>query len=833
MKKIYTVLLISLFTTQLSAATYYLKPSGSITTASSWGTNTNGTGTSPSNFNGQHTWVFANRTAATLNSAFNINVLATASISTGFHLTVSGTGVLAGSIKGKINIAPNATVTVGNSASFKWNVLDPASTVIYNFNGASMAKVTYGNVIINANATCAGGAGDVNIEGLLTINSGRTLTLNGASLFLYGSNGQIAGAGQFANDPGGLIIFFGSNGGNNGTLNFVNNATIGGLYLAMGDANDYVTLGTSVTVDAEFYQSTGSLDLNGNLLTVSSNGDASFASSTLDGVIRSNVATSGLIINGTIGLNNSPDMYAHATNNIFGTIYVNNPAASLGIGSPLIITDSISVPNGDISVNGNVTLRSTAALKGRLGLVGGTLSGNLNVQTFAAGGSTGWAQLGVSGIGGQTFANWYGQFPMTIEGSATGVTSAGGYFESVQGWNESSAYGYDTTLTISSPITPGRGYWIYLGTGLYTTSDIVWTVSGSPVIGNVSMPVTNSAQGGYNLLANPYPSPISWTKLRNGNNAVNNAIYVYNADGSYASFVNGVGTGGGSDVIPMGQGFFVEATGNSALNAQESNKVPQNTGANPLLKSSQVQSPGTVFRLKITDPYTTIDETAFRFHANATPVFDGEWDAHKLFQTPGYVGYPGSYSKYTSISSKDASNEDYSINSLPLVVTNSISIPVLVKVAATGVHTITPVDLQNFSNPACVVLKDKLLNVNHSLANGPYVFNISDTTSAPRFELVICPQNMVTSTGGAGSIANDNAIFIGQDHLSAFVTTNFSSYTNARISVYNIIGQKLIDEVSVSGTETFTRLNLNVQNQVVIIKVTTDKESITKKIIPH
>jgi hypothetical protein len=312
---------------------------------------------------------------------------------------------------------------------------------------------------------------------------------------------------------------------------------------------------------------------------------------------------------------------------------------------------------------------------------------------------------------------------------------------------------------------------------------------------------------------------------------VNDAVYIYNADGPYASFVGGVGTNGGSDVIAMGQGFYVEATANTALTVTEDIKSSGNTVQLLRTTSASTPSTGLVFKLKLNGPFSDYDETAFRFHSQATANYDKGFDAKKMFQTPGYAGYPGSYSKYTSISSKDANNGDYSINSTPELMGQSVSIPVLVKVISSGSYTINPINLSNFLNPSCVVLKDKLLNINHNLANGAYVFNINDTTSTARFELNICGQNMPTSISNNSNPTNN--VLISQDTKGPFVVTSFEQNTKAVISAYNILGQKIMNDVPVQGTEVTTYLNLPVHNQAVLIRVTTDKESTVKKMVIH
>jgi hypothetical protein len=390
---------------------------------------------------------------------------------------------------------------------------------------------------------------------------------------------------------------------------------------------------------------------------------------------------------------------------------------------------------------------------------------------------------------------------------------------------------------VTSPINVGQGYWVYLGNGFTTTTDISWSVSGAPVTGDFPIALTSSAQNGENLIANPYASPISWTALHNGNGAVLDAIYTYYPDngGGYASYVGGLGNNGGSDVIPMGQAFAVDCSTGTTLMATEACKLADNTNANPLLKSAssaatQNNMIGQAFKLQIKGFSGEKDETSFRFHSTATPSFDKQLDAKKIFITPGYAGYPGTYSYYTTISSKSG-NQDYSINSLPDLSVSSVTVPVLVKVMSTGAYTISPLDLQNFSNPSCFVLRDKLLNVNHNLANGSYICTISDTTSAPRFELIICQQSIPTSV--SNPVVAQSNIFIGQDMNGPIVVTNFEQPTKAVISAYNILGQKIINDIPVTGTETTTHLNLGVHNQAVIIRVTTDKETTVKKMVAY
>ncbi len=508
-------------------------------------------------------------------------------------------------------------------------------------------------------------------------------------------------------------------------------------------------------------------------------------------------------------------------------------AGSLAFSHATNILDSLKISGGSVNVT-SMTLKSTSALKARLAEItgGGSVSGNMTVETFIPGGSTDWAVLGGSGVSGLTFNSWYPTIPMAIEGSATGVTSASGqYFESVQGWIESDAYGYDTTITVTSPITTGKGYWVFVGTSLASSNAITTSVTGPPVTSAQSLPLSNSAQAGSCLLANPFASPISWDRIDAANPGVTTGeIYIYNADlGLTTSYVGGISTPGGAGsattTIPMGQGFYVIATGASPLSISENAKVAYNTGSNPLLKTTATSTIGSVLRLNLTNG-TYSDGTAIRFHSNGTAGFDNGLDAKKYFDSPGYAGYPGVWTKRTTISTQSG-GKDYSINSLPYAIATNAVIPVLVKVYASGQHTISASGISNLALGTCVTLKDKLLNITHDLKTSDYVFNINDTTATARFELTVCAN--ITAGINNNSVAAEN-VFVKQDRNGVYVDLNFESNTKAYITANNILGQQLMTPKQVECVSGRYYLDLNAKEQIIMVSVIANEKRHTQKI---
>ncbi|MBS1634443.1 MAG: hypothetical protein JST26_00880 [Bacteroidetes bacterium] len=858
MKKIFTSMIILVATllvttSQVKAADYYLRTGTvSVTSTSAWTNSSNGVGgTSPGSFSGTNNWHIQNRTSVALTSVWGLPSSATVIVGDGvtaitFSLTNTSLSKIGTSTVTPVpvNISANGTVVVNTTQYkfFSFNSLDAASTVIYSGTNAKVKSAQYGNLTVSvANQM----EGDITTYGTLLLNG--NLTMNGFIVNLYGTI-SCSGGGLVGDNVSSGLYLFGGNGGNMGTVNFAaGSAMLNQLYIGYDAASSNLSLGGDLSVTGSgsfFYQALGSLNLNGHKLTLDVTSDANFPPDNVSGAIIGSSASS-LLVNGTIGLNGGTNVLymdqGSSANSTLKVLGLNSSGNTLSVGNALNITDSLSVLDGTMDVAGNVTLKSTNALKARLSRVGatGSVTGNMNVETFDLAGSSGWSVIGPSGISGLTVASWEGQIPMTCNGCPNDPYSAGGtYFVSIDAFDETQSGGSEyVEMNYTDALNVGQGYWVYIGNGPTTTTDILWTVSGSVSTGTVNIPmtVTPAGQNGYNLLSNPFPSPISWTSVRgsNGNaGRVAGAIYIYNPDlGSTTSYVAGVssnnGTSGACDIIPMGQGFYVQTTSAGNLVITENNKTNFNTSTNPLFKTASANTIGDVFRLGVTGFSGDYDETAFRFHSSATANFDLDWDAHKIFQTPGYLGYPGPYTAYTTISSKSP-GEDYSVNSLPPVTTQNLVIPVLVKVMTTGQYTISPIDIQNIASAGCVTLKDKLTNTVHDLTTGPYVCTISDTTSAPRFELTICSNAMVTNVANVADESNN--VLINQDQAGAYVKTVFAENTKAVISAYNVMGQKLMNDKDIEGKETTTYLNLNTHEQVVIIKVTTSKGSTVKRL---
>lgn len=797
-----------------SAPIYYWKGSGNLDVLSSWGDVADGSGTAPVNFttNGAE-YNIINGTSATIGSAWNVSGTGTQIIvgngttwNTNFTIPATNALMLTNAI---LIVQNSSTLTLANST----NYLSAASTSLVANSSVDFAQgsnvtlwsgTTFQNLTISGTSAKSCSGSNV-VSGILNLNGANLQMAGGVTLTL---NGTKTGSGKFIAALGTISI---GGSGAFGTLDFsVAAPSIRNLIINRASSGS-VILGSNLTISSgggviATSLSNGILDLNGNTLTI--NRPIAFGSGFIKGSNSSVLSIGGT---GTISGSMLMDQTSSTTKSLLALI-LNNSSASLTLGNSLNIIDSVKVSAGTLSCGGNLTLKSTSALKARIAQIGGTVSGNITVEMFVPGSVAGWRTLGASGINGLTIGNWDGgsgsstAFAMTCADCINNSTSAGGYFVSVQG--DASGTGVYTELTTASPITPGTGVWVYDANSSTTAIDVTLTKSGSVVTGSIP--------SGTGFMANPYPSPISVDRLKT--HTAITSVDVWNGS-TYTTYNGGIPS---NAVIAMGQGFY--ANGATNITFQESDKVSFNTFS--VLKTASTNI-GSVFELQIAGANGDIDNTYIRFHGSATTGFDNDLDGYKRFATPGYLGYPGAYSKYTSINTVN-SNMDYSINSLPYATTSNAVIPVRVKVSVTGTYSIMPVGIANLPSSACVTLKDKLLNIMHDLRSGAYVCSINDTTSTARFELTICAD----ITAGINSLnADQNTTLINQDQNGAYVKTSFETNTKATISAFNVMGQKLMADKEIEGKDLTTYLDLgDIHSQVVIIRVTTAKTNTTKKI---
>ncbi len=596
----------------------------------------------------------------------------------------------------------------------------------------SSARV--GNLLVNsANATAILNTNSLTVTNNITITAG-ILNANNLNLTL---GGNWLDAGTFI--PGtGTVTFNGTNqlitkaAGetfNNLTLAGSATKTLGGIVTTNGD----LTINTGAILDISV--SDFALNVKRNWINNGTfnarNGTVSF-----NGTVAQTIGGTTSATFKNIATNNTAGVSLLTAQNLSGTLTATAGTFALGTVGLTLLSD----------VNGTARIATIPAAA--------DVTGNITMQRYIPAGTDGWMFIATP-VSGATLQQWDDDF---ITGGFTGsqypppvVTNASivSYDETLPGIYDA---GYVEPTNITNPITANKGYWAYI-----MSAPVTLDVTGILLKKNISMPVTYTddlaqpaSEDGWNLIANPYPSTIDWNAAGWTKTNIANAVYTYSPTlDQYTSYVGGIGTNGGSNLIASSQAFLVQATGPSPV-LQITETVKDSTDG-LFIRSNLQMITDYLLKLDLGGAGYT-DETVIRFNDNATTNFDIEFDANKFYSFNTDV--PG----ISSI--QDTFN--LSINSLPLL-TSDLQVPIMVKVGISGSYTISLDSLTNMPSTACLILTD-LLNGNQiDLRSTPsYTFSISNNTTTPRFMLNIGkPIELVAKAPQCSGLSNGQVIATG------------------------------------------------------------------------
>jgi hypothetical protein len=276
--------------------------------------------------------------------------------------------------------------------------------------------------------------------------------------------------------------------------------------------------------------------------------------------------------------------------------------------------------------------------------------------------------------------------------------------------------------------------------GSYTPDPVTISMTGPLMQGSLlqGLSRTSSAKG-WNLVSNPYACNVDWTQVSKVN--VADAIYTYRpsfSGGSYASYVSGSSTNGGSKRIEMGSALFVRASGSSpSLQWFEASKTTSNPANSTFRTQENIHNR---ISLVLTNAMTqNSDEVVMRFGDEpATDLFDERYDAENLAGTAEdlYV--------------LDTTNATYSIyhgSELGLNDVREIKLGMGNLVA--GQYTLNGKVLNAFANGHTPYLKDGLANTLTPITDtAVYPFTIGSNTAdlQNRFSIVFRADKALPAT---------------------------------------------------------------------------------------
>lgn len=354
----------------------------------------------------------------------------------------------------------------------------------------------------------------------------------------------------------------------------------------------------------------------------------------------------------------------------------------------------------------------------------------------------------------------------------------------------------------------------------------------------------------WNLIGNPYPSALSIDEFyNNSTNSTNleGTIYLWthntpqNDNGTgiysyspsdYASYnrSGGVGTSAGSEGNPgdnvptgfvaAGQSFFVKgivdgtssAVFNNSMRVAGNNNQFFRPGTSEPINNWETTGKHRVW-LNITGGTNAFNQALVGYIEGATDGLD--W---------GFDGDQFGGNQVTLYSLLDAKKLTIQGRALPF--NDQDEVPLGYKTTLTGTLKIAIDHFDGLFNGQDIYLEDKMLNIVHNLKEADYTFTTVPGTFNDRFVLRYVP---AAELGTDNPTVDANSMVIFRSGSQIDIKSN--DQTIEHVTVYDLLGKVIFEKGNINA-QSFSTSQLNVSNQVVIVKVITDTQAeVVKKVI--
>jgi len=539
------------------------------------------------------------------------------------------------------------------------------------------------------------------------------------------------------------------------------------------------------------------------------------------------VVTANWVNNGSFTSNGGTLIFAGAVQTLGGTSSTQFTNLTIAAGSNTKIISSGQMVNGivlsndTLNANGNLTLLSTAAQTALVsGSGSGEVIGNLTMQRYLP-----------SGFGYKYFSSPFTSDMVNDFSSEINLATS---FPDVYSFNENlSSAGWVNYTNPSGLLAPLAGYAVNFG-----SSSAPLTVSLTGVVNNhtISSPTLyNHNQTytlGFNLVGNPYPSPIDWNAAGGWTKTnIDNAIYFFSNGtvsqytGTYSSYVNGVSSNGvASNIIAAMQGFFIHVSNGTfpVAGLLAVNNTARNLNLTTMFFDYTVpQAPSPFIRLSagFYDLGPDGDPAAFYFKAGADGAFDKQLDALKLMNT--HPGIPNLYAIATDTAR-------LSIYALPDTFDSVETVPLGLITAQDGYISFKATDIENMPAGLYVYLSDTKTGIRQDLQNAPpYRLYLASGEYKNRFFLNFSTKEPAQG-GSSGTLSNGsfNAYSAGG---TLFVNGGLNPGETGEVRVINLLGQVVL-RTEISGNNN-QQLNSNFAPGIYLVNFSAPEGIQTKKVL--
>ncbi len=366
----------------------------------------------------------------------------------------------------------------------------------------------------------------------------------------------------------------------------------------------------------------------------------------------------------------------------------------------------ILLSNGTLNADGNITLLSTAVQTALIDGSGtGQVNGNVIMQRYLP-----------SGFGYKYFSSPFQAATVNEFGDDMDL---GASFPSFYRYDESrTTSGWVSYVNPAGVLNPMEGYAVNFGSSAVPITADVTGVANNGTLSLTLYNNNNTYTLGFNLVGNPYPSPIDWDAASGWTKTnIDDALYYFKASttdqygGTYSTYISGVSSDGlATNIIPSMQGFFVHVTDGSypvtgTLGMDNSVRITDLTHS--FIKSGDNESKPLIrLTADFTDDSSPADPTVIYFDNKADTGFDSKLDALKLMNTD--LNVPNLYS---------ISTDEYklSINALPYASETPCIVPLGLKIYKSGYITFKIRDIDDEFPEQGIYLSDIVAGIEQDL----------------------------------------------------------------------------------------------------------------------
>ena len=424
--------------------------------------------------------------------------------------------------------------------------------------------------------------------------------------------------------------------------------------------------------------------------------------------------------------------------------------------------------------------------------------------------------------------------------------------------NVASDYSNWESIGESTDLKVGQGWTMKgPGTGRFN-EEYNYVFKGKPNNSNSKSPIELEISSGNSyLVGNPFPSALDTDKFILNNIFLSGAIYFWehwgasshtssDYQGGYATVtlagqVKAMGQPRKSSqqqsglktherYIPVGKGFFVEAYSDGVLSfknedrafAREKVNLTSNSSTNSVeypLQSDDAMNDAIDERKKLRLGFYNKNgihrEILLTEDANTTSGYDRMYDAENYEELPDDLNW-------------QIDNIEAVIQSIPDV-SNGLVLPLKLKIEETGEFKISLDSLQYFNEDIGIGLKDKVNETITNLRIRDHIQMLDAGTYTDRFELVFKIYNQNLST--ENTLTNNDAVVFYRNSDQNIVVTKENNFNIQDASLFSILGQEIAFWQFQNQESTKNLPIPNYASGTYILKLNTDKGSITKKIL--